>query len=149
MLERLGHKADEAGVDNVEIAAAGFLTYDHRGDPADIVYSRYALHHLPDFWKVVALRRVRAMPEQAPNGVPECVARGPGRRAGRSAPPRRGAVVRGLRDAVRRGGVPGVWALVPTVRVPAMALLVELASGASPSQRPSRPCTGSETTKAP
>ena len=28
---------------------------------ADIVYSRYALHHLPDFWKVMALRRVRAM----------------------------------------------------------------------------------------
>ena len=61
MLERLRHKADEAALDNVEIAAAGFLTYDHRGDPADIVYSRYALHHLSDFWKVVALRRLRAM----------------------------------------------------------------------------------------
>jgi SAM-dependent methyltransferase len=61
MRERLRHKADEAGADNVEIVAAGFLTYDHRGDPADVVYSRYALHHLPDFWKVLALRRVRAM----------------------------------------------------------------------------------------
>lgn len=61
MLERLRRKADEAEVDNVEIAAGGFLTYDHRGDPADIAYSRYALHHLPDFWKVMALRRVRAM----------------------------------------------------------------------------------------
>jgi hypothetical protein len=59
MLERLRRKIDEAGADNVEIAAAGFLTYDHRDDPADIVYSRYALHHLPDFWKVVALRRVQ------------------------------------------------------------------------------------------
>lgn len=61
MLERLRHKADEAGVDNVEIAAAGFLTYAHIGEPADIVYSRYALHHLPDFWKAVALARVRSM----------------------------------------------------------------------------------------
>jgi SAM-dependent methyltransferase len=61
MLERLSSKVDEAAIDNVEVAAAGFLTYDHMGDPADIVYSRYALHHLPDFWKVMALRRVRSM----------------------------------------------------------------------------------------
>ena len=61
MRERLRTKLDESAVDNVEIAAAGFLTYDHAGDRADIVYSRYALHHLPDFWKVVALRRVRSM----------------------------------------------------------------------------------------
>ncbi len=61
MRKRLRSKVDEAGIDNVEIAAAGFLTYDHTGDPADIVYSRYALHHLPDFWKVMALRRVWAM----------------------------------------------------------------------------------------
>ncbi len=61
MRERLRSKRDEAPLDNVEIAAAGFLTYHHGGDPADIVYSRYALHHLPDFWKVIALRRVRTM----------------------------------------------------------------------------------------
>jgi SAM-dependent methyltransferase len=61
MLERLSRKVDEAGIDNVEVAAAGFLTYDQVGDHADIVYSRYALHHLPDFWKVIALRRVRSM----------------------------------------------------------------------------------------
>ncbi len=30
-----------------------------RGEPADFVYSRLALHHLPDFWKVVALERIR------------------------------------------------------------------------------------------
>jgi len=61
MLERLRRKIDEAGADNVEIAAAGFLTYGHSGDPADVVYSRYALHHLPDFWKVAALHRARSM----------------------------------------------------------------------------------------
>jgi ubiquinone/menaquinone biosynthesis C-methylase UbiE len=67
MIERLRHKLDEAGADNVEIAAAGFLTYDHVGEPADIVYSRYALHHLPDFWKAMALRRVWSM--LRPGGV--------------------------------------------------------------------------------
>jgi hypothetical protein len=61
MRERLRRKRDDAALDNVDIVAAGFLTYEHVGDPAHIVYSRFALHHLPDFWKVVALRRLRAM----------------------------------------------------------------------------------------
>ncbi|MGO1974867.1 MAG: class I SAM-dependent methyltransferase [Propionibacteriaceae bacterium] len=45
----------------VEVVEAGFLTYEHTGPPPDLVYSRWALHHLPDFWKALALRRVRAM----------------------------------------------------------------------------------------
>ena len=67
MRERLNAKIDVASIDNVEISAAGFLTYEHKGNAADIVYSRYALHHLPDFWKVMALRRIRAM--LRPGGV--------------------------------------------------------------------------------
>lgn len=67
MLGRLRDKVDEAGADNIEVTAAGFLTYVHVGDAADVVYSRYALHHLPDFWKAVALRRVRSM--LRPGGV--------------------------------------------------------------------------------
>ena len=31
------------------------------GPPADAAYSRHALHHLPDLWKAVALRRMAAM----------------------------------------------------------------------------------------
>ncbi len=46
---------------NMEVVPAGFLTYDHQGPPADLVYSRYALHHLPDFWKAVALRRAHGI----------------------------------------------------------------------------------------
>ena len=61
MLERLRRNVDAAGLGNIEVVAAGFLTYQHDGAPADIVYSRYALHHLPDFWKVMALRQVRSM----------------------------------------------------------------------------------------
>ena len=44
-----------------EVVEAGFLTYEHDGGPADFVYSRNALHHLPDFWKTLALRRVHAL----------------------------------------------------------------------------------------
>jgi SAM-dependent methyltransferase len=59
MLRRLNDKAGALG--NVEVVHAGFLTYEHAGSPADFVYSRLALHHLPDFWKVVALDRLRRM----------------------------------------------------------------------------------------
>ena len=38
-----------------------FLTYDHAGPPADVVDSRHALHHLPDFWKAMALSRIAGM----------------------------------------------------------------------------------------
>jgi trans-aconitate methyltransferase len=37
--------------DRVEWIEAGFLTYEHDGEPPQLVYSRNALHHLSDFWK--------------------------------------------------------------------------------------------------
>lgn len=67
MLARLAEKVDRRTVGNVEVARAGFLTYRHSGPPADVVYSRYALHHLPDFWKAIALGRVADM--LRPGGV--------------------------------------------------------------------------------
>jgi ubiquinone/menaquinone biosynthesis C-methylase UbiE len=59
MLHRLRTKVEESNLSNVEVVQSGFLTYEHLGDPADFVYSRFALHHLPDFWKTMALERVR------------------------------------------------------------------------------------------
>jgi ubiquinone/menaquinone biosynthesis C-methylase UbiE len=67
MLRRLRSRVRDAGWSNVDVVQAGFLTYQHEGEPADVVYSRYALHHLPDFWKAVALARMRAM--LRPGGV--------------------------------------------------------------------------------
>lgn len=60
MLARLRAVASSRST-SLEIVEGGFLTYQHAGAPADVVYSRYALHHLPDFWKVVALGRIRAL----------------------------------------------------------------------------------------
>jgi SAM-dependent methyltransferase len=51
----------------VEWVEAGFLTYEHEGDPPRLVHSRNALHHLPDFWKGVALGRVHDL--LAPGGL--------------------------------------------------------------------------------
>ena len=59
MLDALRAKVGRLGLDNVDVVAGGFLTYEHRDDPAHVVYSRFALHHLPDFWKAIALRRIR------------------------------------------------------------------------------------------
>jgi SAM-dependent methyltransferase len=47
--------------ENVEVIEAGFLSYEHRGEPPSVVYSRHALHHLPDLWKAVALARIAAL----------------------------------------------------------------------------------------
>ena len=58
MLREAGRNAEGRGV---ELVLAGMLTYDHPGPPADLVYSRNALHHLPDFWKAIALRRMASM----------------------------------------------------------------------------------------
>lgn len=49
------------------VVRAGFLSYEHTGPPADGVYTRHALHQLPDFWKAVALHRIAGM--LRPGGV--------------------------------------------------------------------------------
>ena len=61
MLGALRAEAAAGGVGNVDCVQAGFLSYEHVGDPADFVYSRHALHQLPDFWKAVALGRIARM----------------------------------------------------------------------------------------
>lgn len=61
MLGFAGNKARALGVSNIEFHNAGFLTYVHRGEPFDAIVSQLALHHLPDFWKMVAIRRIFGM----------------------------------------------------------------------------------------
>lgn len=67
MLGVLRERVEREGIANVEPVRAGFLSYAHSGAQVDVVYSRHALHHLPDFWKVVALRRIAGM--LRPGGV--------------------------------------------------------------------------------
>lgn len=61
MLQQLQAKLVTQGLCNVNVARGGFLTYRHDADQCDFIYSRFALHHLPDFWKAVALTRLRDM----------------------------------------------------------------------------------------
>jgi putative AdoMet-dependent methyltransferase len=57
MIAYASRQASKAGL-NIQFVNAGFLTYQHTGAPAHFVVSKYALHHLPDFWKSVALARI-------------------------------------------------------------------------------------------
>jgi ubiquinone/menaquinone biosynthesis C-methylase UbiE len=67
MVEVLRERAAAAGLENLDCVRAGFLSYEHSGPPADGVYTRHALHQLPDFWKAVALDRIARM--LRPGGV--------------------------------------------------------------------------------
>jgi SAM-dependent methyltransferase len=67
MLTALRGRVARAGLLNIECVQAGFLSYEHTGPPADAVFTRNALHQLPDFWKVLALDRIAKL--LRPGGV--------------------------------------------------------------------------------
>ena len=61
MLRYAEKKAALRAIRNVEFLPGGFLTYQHQGAPLDAVVTQIALHHLPDFWKQIALLRISDM----------------------------------------------------------------------------------------
>jgi len=58
MVDVVRRRVQESGTDNVTIVQAGLLTYSPVGGAPAVVYCRNVLHHLPDFWKGVALQRI-------------------------------------------------------------------------------------------
>ncbi len=67
MVSALRKRAETENLANLECVQAGFLGYTRKGPPADGVYTRHALHQLPDFWKALALHRIAGM--LRPGGV--------------------------------------------------------------------------------
>jgi SAM-dependent methyltransferase len=61
MVAAISARTADAAADNVEAVQAGFLGYVHDGEPVEAIYTRNALHHLPDAWKAVALRRMAGL----------------------------------------------------------------------------------------
>jgi cyclopropane fatty-acyl-phospholipid synthase-like methyltransferase len=51
-------KAQAQNLTNIEPQHAGFLTFQAPAEPVDALITVAALHHLPDFWKAVALKRI-------------------------------------------------------------------------------------------
>ncbi|NJD76820.1 MAG: methyltransferase domain-containing protein [Candidatus Methanoperedens sp.] len=58
MIAYAKQKAQAIGISNIAFFQAGFLSYEHNGYPLDTIVSNLALHHLPDFWKMIALKRI-------------------------------------------------------------------------------------------
>ena len=58
MIDYAKQKAQTMGIDNISFIQSGFLSYEHDGDHLDVIVSNIAFHHLPDFWKMVALKRI-------------------------------------------------------------------------------------------
>lgn len=58
MIAALKEKVGKLGLTNVEIVEAGFLNFEAPPGSADFVYSRHALHSLPDNLKEIALKRI-------------------------------------------------------------------------------------------
>jgi putative AdoMet-dependent methyltransferase len=61
MLEYAHKKAAKQNVNNISLHHGGFLSYVHEGEKADFIITKYAFHHLPDFWKQFGLLRMAEM----------------------------------------------------------------------------------------
>jgi putative AdoMet-dependent methyltransferase len=58
MLEYAKLKAEKENVNNIEWLNYGFLNFNFPDIKFDCIVSSAALHHLPDFWKLVAISNV-------------------------------------------------------------------------------------------
>lgn len=61
MLRCAAAKAQKRGIANIAFSQAGFLTCEYPAASFDAVLSQIALHHLPDLWKHIALRRIHRL----------------------------------------------------------------------------------------
>jgi putative AdoMet-dependent methyltransferase len=61
MLQHIENRAKLDGQNNIELHHAGFLTFSAEPASFDAAVSATVLHHLPDFWKAVALQNVHRM----------------------------------------------------------------------------------------
>lgn len=58
MLSRARARAASMGAHRVRFVEASFLSFDLADESVDLVTTKNALHHLPDFWKGIALSRI-------------------------------------------------------------------------------------------
>lgn len=61
MIKIFNKKIKEKNINNITTICSGFLSYNHDNEPVDVVISNAVLHHLPDFWKLVALKNINGI----------------------------------------------------------------------------------------
>ncbi|MEM9446700.1 MAG: class I SAM-dependent methyltransferase [Verrucomicrobiota bacterium] len=65
-LTMLHYAKSKSSNDNITFCHAGYLSYEHSGDSPTVITSSLSFHHLPDFWKGIALQRLHTL--LAPKG---------------------------------------------------------------------------------
>lgn len=58
MLDYAEKKALEKNIQSINFIHSGFLNYSHSSVSVDYIVTSFSFHHLPDFWKVIALKRM-------------------------------------------------------------------------------------------
>ncbi len=66
MLNTASSKARLSNIDNIEFCNSGFLQFQPT-EKVDIIYTKWAFHHLPDYWKQAGLLNMNKMLK--PGGV--------------------------------------------------------------------------------
>jgi len=61
MLDFAKLKVESQKKANIQFYNAGFLTFENYDEPFDVIVTQLALHHLPDYWKMMALKRIYGM----------------------------------------------------------------------------------------
>jgi cyclopropane fatty-acyl-phospholipid synthase-like methyltransferase len=125
MVEAMRARVERERIEAVEIVQAGVLTYEQGAEKADFAFSRNALHHLPDFWKGIALHRMRSClrdggilllrdlvfdfgPSESGDAIAQWM-------AGAASDPRRGYTARELAEHVRTEFSTYSWLMEPLI----------------------------------
>lgn len=61
MLSYAKAKSEKEGRTNIEFSHSGFLNFKIEDESVDFITSTYSFHHLPDYWKGIALHRMIRM----------------------------------------------------------------------------------------
>jgi putative AdoMet-dependent methyltransferase len=61
MIDEAKQKMRNHSISNIDFSNAGFLSYNHKNEAVDLISTKAAFHHLPDFWKQIALFRMNKM----------------------------------------------------------------------------------------
>lgn len=61
MINCARNKAEKAGITNIDFFHSGFLNFEYDGPAVDFITTTFAFHHLPDFWKGIALSKMHSM----------------------------------------------------------------------------------------
>jgi len=61
MLDYAQTKAAKAGISNIIFSHGGFLSFEFEDQTANSIVTTFSFHHLPDFWKGIALGRMYRM----------------------------------------------------------------------------------------